>query len=131
MRTSPLRSASRTDVRPRAIDPLPDGTVDVWVLRLETLTAGEASVAIGALEDAERSRANRYRSVGDAHRFRLGRGLMRMVVANYVPSAPSEIRFDVTCVHCGGAHGKPRVPGFAGDLSVTRRQDLVLVAVAN
>lgn len=36
--------------------------------------------------------------------------------------------WDRTCEHCGGAHGKPWLPGADLDMSLTRAGDLVLVA---
>jgi len=49
----------------------------------------------------ERVRADRFHFQIDRHRFITARGCLRIILAQYVPSRPSEIRFSY------GSHGKP------------------------
>jgi 4'-phosphopantetheinyl transferase len=74
--------------------------VHLWGCRL-----GEAQKACTGLEshleDAERSRANRFRRPEDAARYIAGRGLLRYMIGKYLDLIPRQLRFEY------GPQGKP------------------------
>ncbi|NED53325.1 4'-phosphopantetheinyl transferase, partial [Micromonospora aurantiaca] len=67
------------------------------------------------LDDRERERYDRFLRAEDKARFVTGRFLARTVLADAVGLAPESIRFTTDCPHCGGTHGKPRLPGSGLD----------------
>ncbi|MCQ0005314.1 4'-phosphopantetheinyl transferase family protein [Actinomadura madurae] len=61
----------------------------------------------------------RHRPPSGPHRPRRGGGL-----------APESIRFTTGCPHCGGTHGKPRLPGSDLDFSLSHSGDRVVLVLA-
>jgi 4'-phosphopantetheinyl transferase len=82
------------------------------------------------LDDRERERYDRFLRAEDKARFVTGRFLARTVLADAVGLAPRSIRFTTDCPHCGGTHGKPRLPGSGLDFSLSHSGDRVVLVLA-
>jgi len=82
------------------------------------------------LDDRERERYDRFMRAEDKARFVTGRFLARTVLADAVGLAPQSIRFTTDCPHCGGTHGKPRLPGSGLDFSLSHSGDRVVLVLA-
>ena len=82
------------------------------------------------LDDAERDRYARFRRAEDKARFVTGRFLARTALAEAVGLDPKSIRFTTDCPHCGGSHGKPRLPGAEVDFSLSHSGDRVVLVLA-
>lgn len=78
----------------------------------------------GLLTDDEIARSERFKFDRDRHRFVVGRGLLRCVLAGYVGGDPAALRFRYT------KYGKPLLddPGLSFNLS--HSEDRALLAVA-
>jgi 4'-phosphopantetheinyl transferase len=61
----------------------------------------------------ELSRAARFHFQKDAHRFIVGRGLLRTILARYLRVAPSRVRFDYT------TYGKPMLAPASAQETIT------------
>ncbi|MFI0483757.1 4'-phosphopantetheinyl transferase family protein [Actinomadura sp. 9N215] len=81
------------------------------------------------LDDGERDRYDRFLRPADKARFVTGRFLARTALAEATGLAPEDIRFTTDCPHCGGSHGKPRLPGSAVDFSLSHSGDRVVVVL--
>ncbi len=82
------------------------------------------------LDDRERDRYDRFIRAEDKARFVTGRFLARTVLADLEGLAPESIRFTTDCPHCGGTHGKPRLPGSDLDFSLSHSGDRVVLVLA-
>ncbi|TYB47010.1 4'-phosphopantetheinyl transferase family protein [Actinomadura chibensis] len=82
------------------------------------------------LDEAERERYERFRLAEDKARFVTGRFLARTALAEAVGLDPKSIRFTTDCPHCGGPHGKPRLPGAEVDFSLSHSGDRVVLVLA-
>jgi 4'-phosphopantetheinyl transferase len=109
------------------------GECAIWIVRLPELAAHEAAVD-AVLTSTERTYVNRRR--GPQATARLSRGLLRLLLADLLDVAPSEVEIDRTCPECGQPHGKPRLgrrPGAAPpsiEFSVSHGGDLLVLAFA-
>lgn len=92
---------------PRGAGPAP-GEVHVWIVSTGQLRAERAGGRF-ELSDSERQRADRYRFEGHREAFELRRGFARRLLRAYCGPVPESLELDECCVHCGGAHGKPRL----------------------
>jgi 4'-phosphopantetheinyl transferase len=106
---------------------LADAEAHVWRASLDV--DGPALEGLAqTLSDDERGRAERFRFDRHRHRFVAGRGVLRAILARYLASPPSRIRFRY------GPWGKPMLALDSGtpDLrfSVSHADGLVLVAIA-
>lgn len=81
------------------------------------------------LDDQERVRYDRFLRAEDKARFVTGRHLARTVLAEATGLAPASIRFTTDCPHCGGTHGKPRLPGSDLDFSLSHSGDRVVLVL--
>lgn len=90
---------SNTDIAELGILP---GDVHVWTASLRQLKTYVSNIAPLLSED-EQMRAGRFHFKQHRDGFIAGRGLLRLILANYLGSSPSEVRFDY------GESGKPRV----------------------
>ena len=108
------------------LDPLPDGTADVWWARRQDASGRLA----GLLDETERRRWTAYRREEDRERFLTGCALAKTALARYTGQRPADVRFDRTCGQCGEPHGKPVIEGGGVEHSVAHSGDLVAVAVA-
>jgi 4'-phosphopantetheinyl transferase len=86
------------------------------------------------LDEVERWRLERFRSVGDRERFVAAHALLRIVLARQLGCSPGQVALDLTCAGCGGPHGAPRPadPSLARalHLSLTHAGRRVAVAVS-
>lgn len=102
-------------------------TCDVW-----WATPSANPDLLELLDSTERLRAARLRRAEDRDRFVTARSVLRLVLGKRTGTAPSELRLDVTCRRCGGAHGKPRL--IDGDrpvsFSIAHAAGRVAIAVA-
>src|SRR5882724_3375063 len=85
MRVAPLQPGDSGRIE------LPKADVDVWSASLATGPQMEAWE--GLLTPEERERAGRFRFQEDFQRFVYGRGLLRELLAGYLGSKPTEMRF--------------------------------------
>jgi 4'-phosphopantetheinyl transferase len=81
------------------------------------------------LDDGERGRYDRFLRAEDKARFVTGRFLARTVLAEATGLPPRDIRFTTGCPHCGGTHGKPRLPGSDLDFSLSHSGDRVVLVL--
>ncbi|TDC58316.1 4'-phosphopantetheinyl transferase superfamily protein [Actinomadura sp. KC345] len=82
------------------------------------------------LDDGERDRYERFLRAEDKARFVTGRFLARTALAEVTGLDPGAIRFTTDCPHCGGTHGKPRLPGAGVDFSLSHSGDRVVLVLA-
>ncbi|MES9538239.1 4'-phosphopantetheinyl transferase superfamily protein [Actinomadura sp. NPDC000600] len=81
------------------------------------------------LDEGERARYERFMRAEDKARFVTGRWLARTVLAEATGRPPRDLRFTTDCPHCGGSHGKPRLPGSDLDFSLSHSGDRVLLVL--
>lgn len=91
-----------------------------------------ASRAVGVLDEATLRSADRFAPAA-APRWLAGRTLVRLVVAAWLGIDPRDAPAEAprACEHCGGPHGRVRVPGSGLALALTRSRAEVLVAAAS
>lgn len=82
------------------------------------------------LDDGERDRYERFLRAEDKARFVTGRFLARTTLAEFTGLDPRDVRFSTHCRHCGGDHGKPRLPDAGVDFSLSHSGDRVVLVVA-
>ncbi|MGQ0630149.1 MAG: 4'-phosphopantetheinyl transferase family protein [Sporichthyaceae bacterium] len=99
--------------------------VQVWWARADAVTPR----AIELLDDAERARCAALRRASDVARFRTAHVLTRVVLGITTGADPAGLRFSFGCAACGGAHGKPALPG-GPEFSLSHGGDLVALALA-
>ncbi|MDG4825216.1 4'-phosphopantetheinyl transferase superfamily protein [Asanoa sp. WMMD1127] len=105
---------------------LPPGTCQVWWARPSELPP-DVDGLLGADDLARRSRLRRGE---DRDRLTTAWALARVVLSHHVGPAARDLRFERTCRHCGGPHGKPRlIEADAPLLSLSHAGDRVAVAV--
>jgi 4'-phosphopantetheinyl transferase len=105
---------------------LPTGVCGIWWADPDS--AGPRLVAI--LSGAERDRWRRFRFDHDRAAYLAAHALTRIVAGALLGIEPREVRFETVCVKCGGAHGKPRLPGSGLEFSLTHSRRRVGVAFA-
>ena len=91
-------------------------------------SAGPRLVAI--LSGAERDRWRRFRFDQDRAAYLAAHALTRIVAGGLLGIPPQDVRFETVCGKCGGAHGKPRLPGSGLEFSLTHSRRRVGVAFA-
>jgi 4'-phosphopantetheinyl transferase len=112
---------------PSGNDAVAENEVHVWRAGLDR---GAASIPglWDVLSRDEREKAARFHFEADSHRFVLGRGVLRQVLARCLGRRAEELRFDY------GSFGKPALaPGVAESplqFNVSHSGDLVLIAIA-
>jgi 4'-phosphopantetheinyl transferase len=99
---------------------------DVAVWRLDVATAPDALETMSAwLDEAERTRAARYRQHADRARFVSSRYALRCLLGQCVGRHPADLRFDL------GAHGKPSLASHAGwSFNVSHAGMQALIAIS-
>lgn len=85
---------------------------------------------LALLDDAERARHARLVRAEDRARHVTAHALLRLCLGRRLDQRPDTLRLDRTCPECGGAHGKPRLPGGEVEFSLTHSGALVGVALA-
>lgn len=105
---------------------LPDGAVHVWRASLRVPPAQLAALE-ATLDEAERARADGFRSLEHRDRFVVGRGELRAILARYAGAPPEALRFGY------GRRGKPAIAAVMnpGDLrfNLAHAGDLALYAI--
>lgn len=108
---------------------LEDGTCEVWLAAPRDFTAHRADLT-AVLSAAEQRHVARQRSSRARELALLSRGLVRLLLADYLDVHPSAVDVDRRCPVCGAEHGRPRLRSRADlHLSVARCPDLLLLAV--
>lgn len=101
--------------------------VHVWAWSLDM--SAERIVALAAtLSPDERGRAGKFGTAQLRHRFIVGRGVMRAVLADYLQAAPAELEFSYT------SRGKPALAGSAAGrlhFNLAHSHGLALLAVTH
>ena len=101
--------------------------VQVWQAFLDQAEL-EFEYLQSLLSPDERERADRFHFDRDRRRFTVGRGILRLVLSNYLETLPQDIQFQY------GTHGKPAIcaalnpAGFC--FNVSHSEDLALYAIA-
>jgi 4'-phosphopantetheinyl transferase len=81
------------------------------------------------LSPAEAARAARFRMQADRDRFVLATGVLRVAAAQRTGGDPATLVVERGCEHCGGQHGRPRLPGTGLAASISHSGDVVAVAL--
>jgi 4'-phosphopantetheinyl transferase len=85
------------------------GTVDVWVLELDTDESSRSNLE-NVLSADEKARAARFHFDRDRHRFVAARGCMRNILAGYLSLPPTFLGFSYS------EHGKPSLAQISTNL---------------
>lgn len=105
---------------------LDDGTVDVWVVRLDTEAKGSAHLA-ALLSQDEGARAERFVFPHDKRRFVAAHVALRQILGSYAGQSPASLRFTY------GPSGKPALtnqPEITFNLSHSGELALIATSVA-
>ena len=94
---------------------LPESDIQVWCASLNA-SPEDLSRHLALLSPDEKTRADRFHFERDRSRYIAGRGLLRLLLGNYLGLEPAGIRFEY------GLHGKPALAGQGG----TRRLEFNL-----
>jgi 4'-phosphopantetheinyl transferase len=119
-------SASSQWKRPRRPPDLGERDVHLWKTSLDQPESIRSRLA-QALEPQEQERATRFATDKLRHRFIVGRGILREILASYLDEAPRDLRFRQ------GEHGKPflagKWDGSSLQFNVSHSQNLAFFAV--
>lgn len=95
------------------------GDVQAWIVDLD-----RPGAAAGALDAAERHRAEGYLRPLDGARFAASRMATRVILSGYAGYAPERLRF------CTDERGRPRLAGHRLCFSLTRSGGVAVIVVA-
>lgn len=98
-------------------------TVDVWLIGLDQPPDCIAMLAKPLIAD-EQHRAARFATDDLANAYRVGRGALRVILAQYVGQSPQNLQFSYS------QQGKPHLQDFPLHFNVTHHDTLALIAVA-
>lgn len=100
------------------------GLVDLWVFALDA--KGRLPELEALLAPEERARGQRFAYADDRARFTIGRGLLRTILASYLPMPAASLRI------VNGRHGKPHLAGDGQSLhfNLTHSDGWAAVAVS-
>ncbi len=98
-------------------------TVDVWHVDLDVDAARLAELS-QCLNREEQARAARFHFDRDRKRFIAARGMLRIILARYLDTAPRLLRFRY------GAQGKPTVQTEELHFNISHSDDLLLVGIS-
>ncbi len=104
---------------------LPDDEIQVWTVPLDLQDAAREQLAPWLAAD-ERQRAARFVFDRDRNRFIVGRGALRVLLAQYSGCTPDEVTFRY------GPHGKPALENTGAAalfFNVSHTHELALVAL--
>jgi 4'-phosphopantetheinyl transferase len=105
----------------------PPGCVDLFVMH--DIASNAPSLVVS---DAEERTAARHATPALALRSRGARGLLRLVVSEYLDCRPIEVPIaPAPCIHCGGPHGKPIIEGSPVQMNLSHAGDTILVGIAS
>jgi 4'-phosphopantetheinyl transferase len=98
----------------------------IWQASL-AVTSSELHQFALTLSADEQKRADRFRFPRDAHRFIVGRGILRALLGRYLQISPEQLQF------CYGDHGKPALVSDLADgltFNISHSEELMLCAIA-
>ena len=105
---------------------LPTERADVWIVPL-SVGSDQSEILWESLSPDERARAARFAFERDRHRFVVGRGALRAILASYLGGLPGGIRFTY------GEHGKPMLAESTGadgvEFNASGSEELAVCAV--
>ncbi len=102
--------------------PIPNKSVDVWLAELEQSEKIRAQLW-PLLNAEEQKRALRFHFDIHRHHFIVGRGLLRILLGNYLHIPPAEIAFAY------GAYGKPFLPHTPLQFNISHAHGVALLAI--
>jgi 4'-phosphopantetheinyl transferase len=97
----------------------------IYLARLDLLQPCQHEL----LSPAEAARAARFRLRADRDRFVLATAVLRLAAARRTGGDPAALEVERGCEHCGGQHGRPRLPGTGLAASISHSGDVVAVAL--
>ncbi len=109
--------------------PLERGSCHVWWAK----PADSNPLLLNLMDAPERVRLKAVRRALDRDRFVVACGILRLALAAYLETPPTEIGISRACLVCGEPHGKPRLsqPALATvEISVSHARDQIAVAFA-
>lgn len=102
-----------------------DAACDVWWAD----PAGVRERHLRLLSPQERQRRDSLRQPADRDRFTAARALLRLAVAEATGVDACDVPVEASCPDCDRAHGKPSVPGWGLEVSLSHSRHRVVVAV--
>ncbi|WP_309140419.1 4'-phosphopantetheinyl transferase superfamily protein [Streptomyces sp. PKU-EA00015] len=110
--------------------PLP-GLELVWSGRVPE-HAQEAAALAHVLDAEESARLAVFRRPEDRDAFAVAHVTLRRLLGQRLGQAPQDVSIvREPCAHCGGAHGRPYVPGRAVHFSLSHTSGMVMIALAS
>ncbi len=107
-----------------------EGVCEIWIASIPEF-AEHQSALDRILTPDERAYV---RTAGGQATARLSRGLLRLVLAGYLGSPPTDIEIDRSCPDCARPHGRPRLsrrPAGTIEFSVSHGGDVLVLAFAD
>jgi 4'-phosphopantetheinyl transferase len=104
---------------------LPDAAVEVWLMPLD-VTALQLHQCSLLLSHDEHARVARFQFEHDRRRYSVARGMLRMLLGNYLDMPAATIAFELE------RYGKPRVanPRFPVHFNLSHSADLAIYAIS-
>lgn len=102
-----------------------EAVVDTWWAR----PSDERAALIDVLDACELERRRHYRFDLDRARFTIAAAILRTAAGAALRQQPRDVEVDRTCSMCGGAHGRPSLPGTRLHTSITHAGNWVVVAL--
>jgi 4'-phosphopantetheinyl transferase len=104
--------------------------VDLWLYPVSATRLSAADLDL--LNDDEKARAAAYRRAEDRIRYEVSHVVLRRALAQYVDTAPEELRFtQLPCPSCGRLdRGRPALADGGPHFSLSHSGDLVGIAVS-
>lgn len=98
-----------------------DAPASLWLIDRRALSPSAREALRPLLSQEEHQRLERFRRPDDGDRFLLGRGVLRVLLAQLLQLPPSAVRFEA------GPHGKPALATPTVQFNVAHSADLVLL----
>jgi 4'-phosphopantetheinyl transferase len=97
---------------------------DIWVWAASLLQPAEVTSALARLLSIdEQARADRFKFESHRHHFIVGRGLLRLILGQYLNTAPNQIEFEY------GPHQKPGLVGTPLQFNLAHSGDVAVYAI--
>jgi 4'-phosphopantetheinyl transferase len=118
--SSVIRSGA--NLSPREIEPPRGDTVHIW---RGSLNANERELTrlTSVLDSSELQRAARFRFPLHRSRFIVGRGRLRLILAQYLQCGPADIEFEYS------AYGKPHLKNHLLHFNLAHTEDRFILAI--
>lgn len=104
---------------PPTVSLLP-GAIQIWRVRLDQPASLERCCR--TLSPTEQARASRFHFDQDRQRFQMARGVLRILLGQYLGLAPEQVEFEY------GPYGKPSVAGAELQFNLSHSQGLAVYA---